>query len=151
MASRHFRSSCPLAFTLVPTAPAAKEGKPAGPWGARARVHHRMTSGVTSMVPPASLLTLPAWVIWQSHTQVSPVGSTADTAAARSRQIVDPSMRGVNFPTPPAQACPRGARGAQTPRWRAAGPNPDAGETAELAFDSRNEAENYKPSGVKDQ
>jgi hypothetical protein len=46
------------------------------------------------------------------------------------------------------QACPRAARGAQTPRWRAAGPNPDAGETGELAFDTRKEAENYKPRVV---
>ena len=47
-----------------------------------------------------------------------------------------------------AQACPRAARGAQTPGG--GGPQEPAGrqDTGELAFDSRKEAENYKPRVV---
>jgi hypothetical protein len=43
-----------------------------------------------------------------------------------------------------AQACPRAARGAQTPRWRAH-ELPERQSTAEPAFDSHKKRENYKP------
>ena len=46
-----------------------------------------------------------------------------------------------------AQACPRAARGAQTPAV-AGHEQPDASETAELAFDSHKKRENYKPRVV---
>ena len=43
-----------------------------------------------------------------------------------------------------AQACPRAARGAQPRR----GGHPDAGQAHELAFDSQEKRENYKPRVV---
>jgi hypothetical protein len=46
-----------------------------------------------------------------------------------------------------AQACPRAARGAQTRGWRAT-EQAERQDTAELAFDTRKETENYKPRVV---
>jgi hypothetical protein len=47
-----------------------------------------------------------------------------------------------------AQACPRAARGAQTPAVAGHRTKPDARATSELAFDSHKKRENYKPRVV---
>ena len=67
----------------------------------------------------------------------------------RLRRAVDPGDRCGPWArkSGQAQACPRAARGAQT---RGGGPQEPAErqDTGELAFDSRKEAENYKPRVV---